>query len=142
MPEGSEAPKDRAAVRISADACASVLRCYAMADLDDLHRQFITENRDADWADTMEEHLRAYVAKNAAAALFDVTLLQCRGTLCEIQACSPKDPGGREWNAIANGMRREPWWTFSLVSSASYNLSGESVTLAILRRPTPEFQLH
>lgn len=107
-----------------------------------LHGLFAAEPRDVEWAGSMEEHLKAGLAKDAAWLQLTLGRIQCRQTICEVQAVGPADMNAVTWHHEVIRMSQEPWWTFRTIASTSIQQHGLSQMLTALRRPPPVFELN
>lgn len=82
------------------------------------HRGLEAENRDPNWAPTMEEHYRAYLLSHSEfLKVFSIERVACRTTLCEFQILSDKafyfdDPEQLKgiWSDIRRQMYSQVWW--------------------------------
>jgi hypothetical protein len=98
--------------------------------LENFHQQLEAENRDPEWALPTEDHLKQYVAQNG----FDISSVECRTTLCEVQVLGRTGFGTNQWKTLVAAMRQEQWWSFSGDSSASSEENDQTVIFAVFHR--------
>jgi hypothetical protein len=75
----------------------------AAADLDQLQG----EPRDDAWAAETERLIRRELARHGSAADFDIIAVDCRQTLCAIQAFGNGEDGHRRWVAAVDELYQE-----------------------------------
>lgn len=75
----------------------------AASDLEQLE----SEPRDDAWASEAERLIRQALAQHASAADFDVVAVDCRQTLCAIQAFSSGENGHRRWVTAIDELYRD-----------------------------------
>lgn len=75
----------------------------AAADLDQLER----ERRDDAWAADTERLIRQELARQSSAADFDLIAVDCRQTLCAIQAFANGENGQRRWVEAVDELYKE-----------------------------------
>jgi hypothetical protein len=78
-----------------------------------LHRQLENESEDPAWSHYVEWHIRDYLGRQPGvlSKQVEVFLVECRSTLCEIQAfadVADRTPAA-DWQSVAIRMEREPW---------------------------------
>lgn len=105
--------------------------------LKDLHRQLDGEDEDTNWAYYAKAQILAYLIRLPPQLQFDVRAVECRATLCEIQAFGVNEAGGDSWSTVLSGMRQQPWYRdFSGAASQTDGHDGTSTILTILQRNT------
>jgi hypothetical protein len=105
------------------------------SSLAELHQRFESEDKDPAWAYDTERQLKSYLLRNAPSPRFDVFFVECRKSLCEIQARGYTPTAGEEWKKAIDAMAAQPWWTaFSGNSSSSSEQNGQAVMLTLLHR--------
>lgn len=100
----------------------------------DLHQRLEREGRDPAWSTEVEQNLRQYLAQHAGSPDFDIVGVQCRRTLCEIQAFGYAAQANDKWNAIMGHMGEQPWWSFMGMSTTISSVNGKSVLMTVLTR--------
>ena len=88
------APPRRTAFALSSDH-QTLLQDTALASAD--HDLLERESRDDAWATESERLIRQELARQGRSADFDVIAVDCRQTLCAIEAFSYGENGQREW---------------------------------------------
>lgn len=68
-----------------------------------------SEGRDDSWAQFMEAQIAAYLASKPTFAAFQIALIQCRSSMCEIQAVGYGPDAAATWFAAVNDLPRQPW---------------------------------
>jgi len=102
---------------------------------------FLTEPRDTEWADSMEQHLRVYLAGYATAMGIHVESVQCRRTVCSVESSLRNRAAVDNWSPLIASMRHEIWWKFWLASLHLQRSPEGWSTTVMLRRVTPTFQV-
>lgn len=83
---------------------------------DDLHSRFETEDREDSWASYMEEQFAAYFADRPALAQFNIPLIHCRTSICEVHAIGYGPDAYVIWTGATAGIQYEPWHDFRRLS--------------------------
>lgn len=105
LPEPSQAPPAvRSAFALSSDH-RTLIQGTPLADRD-LDR-LENELRDDAWATEAERLIRQELARHGSAADFDIIAVDCRQTLCAIQAFSSGESGHRLWVAAIDEIYTE-----------------------------------
>ena len=73
------------------------------------HDRIESESRDEVWSYYVEEQLKAYFGQFAGSAGIDIVAVDCRSTMCEIQAFTYAASGEQTWQQAMVGMRDQPW---------------------------------
>jgi hypothetical protein len=96
------------------------------------------EAKDLAWSYNMEQALRQFLATHKASASFDVVLVDCRTTFCEIEAVGIDEDLWPTWGQISHDATRQPWSDFGVSGSSHEPRNGQSVfVLTLFRRDTP-----
>jgi hypothetical protein len=99
------------------------------------HETLEHEPRDDAWATQAEQLIRQSLARHGSARNFDVIAVDCRQTLCAIQAFSYGESGQREWvNAIDELYKETLVSMFDSVNTAFPNQGSRSPVLSFLHR--------
>ena len=93
-PPRPEAQARRSVFALSSDH-QTLVKDAVLASAD--HELLERESRDDAWATESERLIRQELARQGAAADFDVIAVDCRQTLCAIEAFSYGENGHREW---------------------------------------------
>ena len=103
----------------------------ATADLELLER----EPREDAWATESERLIREELARHGSAGDFEVIAVDCRRTLCAIQAFSYGENGRREWVEAVDDLYKESLANvFDSVNTAFPTQEGRSPVLTFLHR--------
>lgn len=93
------------------------------------------EPRDNDWAPEAERLIRSELAHHDSFAGFDIIAIDCRSTLCAIQAFSYGDEGNRQWvKALDDVYRRSLIDSFDVLNTAFPTQGGRAAVLTFLHR--------
>lgn len=100
------------------------------------HELLEHEPRDDAWATEAERLIRQELARHHSADAFDIVTVDCRQTLCAIQAFSHGENGHRQWVEVMDELYRETLAsTFDSVNTAFPDPgSGRSPVLTFLHR--------
>jgi hypothetical protein len=99
------------------------------------HRQLEHEPRDEAWAAASERLIREQLARHGHAGDFDVIAVDCRQTLCAIQAFSYGENGYREWVKAVDELYRDTLASlFDSVNTAFPTQGSRSPVLTFLHR--------
>ena len=115
-----------------------------------VHRQFTTDEAtgesrtvreifeeeayDDSWSYFMEQALRQFVSNHAEAAKFSIFHIECRTSMCEIQAIGFDDSTGSYWSRILYDLSLEAWYDFGEVGTYSNDYQGQLAILTRLKR--------
>jgi hypothetical protein len=109
----------------------------ASADHDLLER----ESRDDAWATESERLIRQELARQSGGADFDVIAVDCRQTLCAIEAFSYGEDGHREWIEAMDGAFKEALGSaFSSMNTAFPAEGARAPVLTFLHRRPGEIK--
>jgi hypothetical protein len=96
----------------------------------DLLQDLQAEARDDPWASQTEGAIRAYLQVNAPVPAFEVLGVECRQTMCKVQAHGRSDA----WDAVVKAMSTEPWAAFAGHSTSSTPTNGRLALLTVFTR--------
>jgi hypothetical protein len=102
---------------------------------------FATQSRDIEWVETIEQQLQSYLETEAPQAGIRVQSVQCRYTVCRIQALVSGPADANNWHQLVASMEHEMWWKFWLTSVVLDRGSGGWTTTLMLRRVSPSVQI-
>lgn len=102
--------------------------------LGEMHARLEEEPEDYAWSYQMEEYLRRHLAQPPDRAMFEVVLIECRTTWCEIQAFAHGPNGPGAFASALQSMTQQPWWDFAHAYSSSASHADGGKLLAILQR--------
>ena len=100
----------------------------------DAHAELEAEAKDDSWAYYMEQSLQQFLAGHPDSPNFVISNIECRTTMCEIQAIGYDESTGPAWNAMLFDMRQQPWFDFSESGSSSSSIDGSMAIITTLRR--------
>ncbi|MBT9503343.1 MAG: hypothetical protein IV092_19025 [Burkholderiaceae bacterium] len=99
------------------------------------HERLEQEPRDDAWATAAERLIRQELARHARAGDFDLVAVDCRQTLCAIQAFSYGENGHREWVKAVDELYKETLADlFDSVNTAFPTQGSRSPVLTFLHR--------
>jgi hypothetical protein len=127
-----EAPPRRTVFALSSDHRALLQQApLASSDHDLLER----ESRDDAWASESEQLIRQELARQGAAADFDVVAVDCRQTLCAIEAFSYNQGDRREWVEAMDAAFKEAFGNaFSSMNTAFPTEGSRAPVMTFLHR--------
>lgn len=103
----------------------------AAADLQLLER----EERDNAWASEAEARIRAELAAHPSFANFEIVAIDCRQSLCAVQAFSYGEDGNRKWVTAFDDLYRQSLvQAFDSLSTAFPNEGSRAAVLTFLHR--------
>jgi hypothetical protein len=131
-PPQPEAQARRAVFALSSDHQALLHdTLLASADHDLLER----ESRDDAWATESERLIRQELARQGSGADFDIVAVDCRQTLCAIEAFSYGENGHSEWlEAMDQAFKEALGGTFSSINTAFPAEGARAPVLTFLHR--------
>jgi hypothetical protein len=104
------------------------------------HQAFSLEDRDPEWANRMEQALRAVADGVWPAPEFELSLVECRRTICGVFAFGNLPDSGTRWNAGLSKIG-EDGWTAGPLSGVTTVMTerGDRTTIVtfIRRAPSP-----
>jgi hypothetical protein len=104
-------------------------------DVAELHSRLEHELREASWSTYMEMQLAAYFgSKTQMLQQFNIQLIQCRSSMCELQAVGYGPDTYLNWVAATNDMYDQPWFEFSGVGGPVATKDGVTVILWIFHK--------
>jgi hypothetical protein len=134
QPALPEARPQRAVFALSSDHQA-LLQNTLLAAAD--HEQLERESRDDAWATESERLIRDELAKQGASANadFDIVAVDCRQTVCAIEAFSYGEDGHREWAAAMDAAFKESLGrAFTSINTAMPDDEGRAPVMTFLHR--------
>lgn len=102
--------------------------------LGQLHEELEQESEDYAWAHQMEQNIRQHLMQQRNGIVLDVLSVECRTSLCEIQALNPVQGGPNAFGAALQSMTQQPWWDFEKMHAHSGDDASGGQLLAILIR--------
>ena len=100
----------------------------------DLHAALEAESEDYAWSHFTEQALRHFLGAHAEIIYFDVINIECRTSLCEIQAFGVDNSTVPRWAKILHDLRNQPWSEFGQVGTSSSTVDGREVLITYLHR--------
>jgi hypothetical protein len=89
------------------------------------------EEIDDSWSYFMKQSLQLFLSSHVEAIKFSIFHIECRTSMCEIQAVGFNDSTAPDWSRILYDMAQQPWYDFGQVGTSSNDYQGQ---LAILTR--------
>ncbi len=86
------------------------------------------------WAYETEQLLRQFLANHKAASQFDIVLVDCRTTFCEIEAFGASEKAWVEWGLIILDLKVQPWNEFDSNGSSMDSRSDRPLIVTTLWR--------
>jgi hypothetical protein len=137
-PPQPEAPPRRSVFALSSDH-QTLLQDTPLASAD--HELLEREPRDDAWATESERLIRQELARQGSAGDFDVIAVDCRQTLCAIEAFSYGENGHREWvEAMDEAFKEALGSAFSSINTAFPAEGGKAPVLTFLHRRPVELK--
>jgi hypothetical protein len=90
------------------------------------------EVRSTFWSAHMEAELGTYLLGNPElAAQFTFPVIQCRSSMCEVQAIGYGPEASATWEAAMSDMDKQSWFDFTSVGGPSESRDGTTIILRI-----------
>ncbi len=93
-----------------------------------------SEPKDDGWGYFMDEAITQFLGSYPTINEFDISYVECRTTLCQIQVTGYDESTGPTWNRIMYDLRQQPWADFDESSTSHFDVDGRFVILQTLRR--------
>ena len=107
----------------------------------DLHENLEREAPERSWAPYMEGLLRSYFdARMEILQSFSYPFIECRASMCEIQAIGYGPSAGAEWARATADLPSQPWFEFTSAYAPMRDDGGVLGVLLILRRESQTLQ--
>ncbi len=84
-----------------------------------LQTQYEAEEKEDSWATYMEGQLAAYFAQKPELAQFDISRIDCRTSVCEIQAIGYGTNARAAWTIATADIIQQPWHDFRRMSMST-----------------------
>ena len=128
---------ERRAIPVS-DAHASIIYSQSTRDEQTGERRTVrdileSEPKDDNWSYFMEQTLQLFISGHAEADKFSIFHIECRTTICEIQAIGFDESTSPDWSRVLYDMSLQPWYEFGQVGTSVGSYQGQ---LALLTRLT------
>jgi hypothetical protein len=104
----------------------------------DTHTELENEPEDAGWSYFMEQALSQFLSQHPNAGLFNIFNIECRTTICEIQALGYNDSTAPDWSRIMYDLQQQPWYDFGQVGTSQNDYQGQLAIVTHLRRTSGE----
>jgi hypothetical protein len=105
----------------------------------ELHAQLEREPREPSWSAYMEAQLVTYLSsKPELSSQFSIPLIQCRSSMCELQAIGYGPSAYPNWVAATSDMHDQPWFEFSGVGGPVNSQDGLTTILWIFQQERGE----
>jgi len=93
-----------------------------------------SEPKDNSWGYFMDETITQFLGSYPTINEFDISYVECRTTLCQIQVTGYDESTGPTWNRIMFDLRQQPWAEFGEAGTSHFDVDGRFVILQTLRR--------
>ena len=100
----------------------------------DVHAELEAEAKDDGWSYFMEQALSEFIGQHPNASKFVIFGIECRTTLCQIQAVGYDDSTMPDWSRILYDLRSQPWYEFGQAGSSSTDYQGQMAIVTHLHR--------
>lgn len=92
------------------------------------------EERDIEWSYRTEQAIRQYLVTNKGASKFEIILVECRASFCEIEASGYTDDAWPVWQQVVQDVTTQPWSEFGSSGSSTESRLGRPIFVATLLR--------
>ena len=92
-----------------------------------------SEPKDDSWGYFMDDAITQFLGSYPTINEFDVSYVECRTTLCQIQVTGYDESTGPTWNRIMYDLRQQPWAEFGESGTTHFDVDGRYVILQTLR---------
>jgi len=93
-----------------------------------------SEPKDGSWGYFMDGAITQFLGSYPTINEFDISYVDCRTTLCQIQVTGYDESTGPTWNRLMYDMRQQPWAEFGESGTSHFDVDGRFVILQTLRR--------
>lgn len=98
-------------------------------------RELENDPKDYEWSYFMEQAIGLFLASHSEIGYFDITGIECRTRICEIQSFGADESAVPRWGLVVHDLKNQPWNDFVRTGSSSSTIDGRLVILTHLRRP-------
>ena len=105
-----------------------------------LHGMLVTEPRNLVWAESMERQIRASIQSGAYTFELNLLAVECRESICELQAISKNPDTLRDWERKIEEIRRQSWNDFGQTSGTYGIVDNQFVMITHLLRKESKFR--
>lgn len=103
-----------------------------------LREALAAEPKDDSWAYYMEQTLLQYLSSHPSSAQFDISSVECRTTICQIEVFGFDQSTVPVWHQVAYDVRQQPWSEFGQYGSSSGIVADRLVIVSTLHRVLEE----
>jgi hypothetical protein len=82
----------------------------------ELQARYENDEREESWATYMEGQLAAYFAQKPSLAQFNISLIDCRTSVCSIHVLGYGQDALMQWNVATADLVSQPWFEFNNMS--------------------------
>lgn len=97
-----------------------------------LHAQYEAQVRRERWAAYMEARVKSFLAQKAALHSFDISLIGCRSSICEIHAMGYGPDAYATWTAEISDIHDQSWFRFAGVTDSTRNMEPDAVAIVVI----------
>lgn len=99
-----------------------------------LREAFEAEPKDGSWAYYMEQAMLQYLSSHSSMAQFDISIIECRTTKCQIEVIGYDESTVPVWQQVMYDIRQQPWSEFDMYATSSGMIDGRLIIVGTLHR--------
>ena len=99
-----------------------------------LREAFEAEPKDGSWAYYMEQAMLQYLSSHASIGQFDISIIECRTTKCQIEVIGYDESTVPVWQQVMYDIRQQPWSEFDMYATSSGMIDGRLMIVGTLHR--------
>jgi len=98
----------------------------------DLQTRFESEEKEASWASNMEGQFAAYFAAKPELAQFDIAMIECRTSICEIHVLGHGPDAQASWTVAIADIAQQPWHNFNRMSVTTKDIQPDILGIVLV----------
>lgn len=99
---------------------------------DKLHEQYESESKEESWSTYMEGQIAAYLTSKPALLTFEIALVDCRTSICEIHAIGYGPKAYAVWTNEIADMTEQNWFEFTGMSGSASNAAPDIIGIVVV----------
>ncbi len=99
---------------------------------DMLHEQYESESKEESWSSYMEGQIAAYLASKPALLTFEIALVDCRTSICEIHAIGYGPKAYAVWTNEIADITEQNWFEFAGMSGSASNAAPDIIGIVVV----------
>ena len=99
-----------------------------------LREALTAEPKDDSWAYYMEQTLLQYLSSHPSIAQFDISNIECRTTVCQIEVFGFDESTVPIWGQVTYDIQQQPWSEFGQSGSSAGNVDDRFVIVSTFHR--------